>query len=69
MDDIDIYIQSEWVFKTGNIHQIASVIEKMINSNDKKNISIRNFSESKEYDFSLLEERRNNFFIRAKNGI
>lgn len=55
-------LESDMLFKSGDVEQICSVIQILLNEKDHTKRVIRNFEKSKEFDVKLLNERRDKIF-------
>lgn len=58
-------IDKKYVFKKGRVNDIVKKIEEIL-KDDMKNIAKRNFEESSKYLSSIIDERRNNYYIKIK---
>lgn len=62
-------LEKDMIFNSGNVLQICCIIEKLIGeSNHEKRIR-RNFEKSREFEVSILNERRNMIFKKYKSKI
>lgn len=55
-------LPNDMLFEKENFHELAQLIEKIVFLGDIEHISKRNFNKSKEFDSSILNERRMKFY-------
>ena len=55
-------IEGKYIFKKGDIDSIAKLISYCMNTEVLTEMSNRNFEKSKNYNRTILDKKRNNFF-------
>ena len=61
-------LENKYVFKRGNIDSLRNALVNII-EDDKKRIAERNFNKSKEYELSILNERRDKIYNSYKEYV